>query len=134
MKTVNIGLLVGIAVVAMVGLSLFAFWGNAASASQYSTFAQAKVSGENVHIVGNWVMEDRAVNTPNLFTFYMQDTTSEVSQVKYLGTMPMGFKSGEKFSVQGEFDGNTFVADKIQMKCPSKYNKDEGAFETAAAR
>ncbi len=135
MKTVNIGLLIAIAAVAMIGLSLFAFWGNASSASQYSSFADAKKSGENVHVVGSWVMQDRANydNTQDLFTFYMKDTTDAVSMVKYYDPMPANFKTAERMVVEGKYEGNAFVADRILMKCPSKYNK-EATFETASVR
>jgi cytochrome c-type biogenesis protein CcmE len=126
MKTVNIGLLVGIAVVAMIGVSVFAFWGNAASASKYSTFNEAKKTGDNVHIIGKWVMQDRAVNGDNSFTFFMQDTTQQVTQVRFDDPMPGNFKeAAERFEVGGQFEGNVFVADRILMKCPSKYNKDQ---------
>jgi cytochrome c-type biogenesis protein CcmE len=135
MKTVNIGLLVGIAVVAMLGLSLFAMWGNAAGSTVYASFATARASGEDVHVVGKWVMKDRAHydNTQDLFTFYMQDTTNEVSLVKFYDPMPVNFQSAERIAIQGKFEGNAFVADDILMKCPSKYNKEEG-FETASMR
>jgi cytochrome c-type biogenesis protein CcmE len=135
MKTVNIGLLVGIAVVAMIGLSIFAFWGNAAGATLYSSFEGAKKSGENVHVVGTWVMKDRANydNSQDLFTFYMQDTTDQVSLVKFYDPMPGNFKSADRIVVEGKYEANAFVADNILMKCPSKYNKEE-SFETAAAQ
>jgi cytochrome c-type biogenesis protein CcmE len=135
MKTVNIGLLIGIALVAMIGLSLFAFWGNTANASSYSSFATAKTSGENVHVVGSWVMEDRANYDmeQDLFTFYMKDTTDQVSLVKYYDPMPSNFKDAKRVVVEGKYEGNAFVADNILMKCPSKYNKEE-TFETSAQR
>ena len=133
MKTVNIGLLVGIAAVAMIGVSIFAFWGNAASSSRYSTFADAKKTGENVHVIGKWVMQDQAVNDLNSFTFFMQDTTHEVVQVRFDDPMPNNFKeASERFEVGGQFAGNIFVADRILMKCPSKYNKDEMAESIAS--
>lgn len=133
MKTVNIGLLVGIAVVAMIGLSLFAFWGNAASSSKYSTFAAAKQNGETVHIIGKWVMKDRAVEGTNEFTFFMQDTTQQVSQVRYYDPMPANFaEASERFEIEGKYESNVFVAEKILMKCPSKYNKDEMVETTAS--
>lgn len=127
MKTVNIGLLVGIAVLAMVGLSLFAFWGSSMNASKYTTFAEAKATGEEVHVVGSWVMQDRQTYEPSkdLFSFYLQDTTGDVSLVNFYDPMPPNFKSAERVVVQGKYESNVFVADKIFMKCPSKYNNDE---------
>ncbi len=132
MKTVNIGLLIGIAAVAMVGLSVFAFLGNAIGATQYSSFATAKATGNDVHVVGSWVMKDRAINETNAFTFYMKDTTDQVSLVKFYNPMPGNFESADRIVVEGKYEGNEFVADNILMKCPSKYNK-EANFETASS-
>jgi cytochrome c-type biogenesis protein CcmE len=136
MKTVNIGLLIGIAVVAMIGLVLFSTLGSSASMTKYTSFAEAKKTGEDVHVVGKWVMKDRSSydNTQDLFSFYMQDTTGGTSLVHFYDPMPVNFKSADKVAVQGKYEGNTFVADKIHMKCPSRYGDDQPAeLETATA-
>jgi cytochrome c-type biogenesis protein CcmE len=135
MKTVNIGLLVGIAVVAMVGMSVFAFWGSAANATQFSSFTQAKASGERVHIAGTWVMQDRAHynNAEDLFSFYMRDTTGQVSHVLFYDPMPANFKSAERILIEGAYEGDDFVADRILMKCPSKYDGGQPIMEDAVA-
>ncbi|HEX2899462.1 MAG TPA: cytochrome c maturation protein CcmE [Bacteroidia bacterium] len=137
MKSVNIGLLIGIAIVAMIGIVAFSTWGSSASVTQYASFAVAKQTGKDVHVVGKWVMEDRAKydNSEDLFTFYMQDTTGETALVNFYDPMPANFKSAEKIAIQGKYDGNVFVADKILMKCPSKYGGDmPSELETAVNR
>lgn len=137
MKTVNIGLLIGIAIVAMVGMVLFSTLGSSASVTKYASFTEAKTSGEDVHVVGKWVMQDRAKydNSQDLFSFYMQDTTGGTSLVHFYDPMPTNFKSADRISVQGKYQGNTFIADKIFMKCPSKYGNDKPTeLETASAR
>jgi cytochrome c-type biogenesis protein CcmE len=135
MKTVNIGLLIGIAVVAMIGMVLFSTWGSSTSMTKYASFADAKKTGEDVHVVGKWVMEDRAVydNTQDLFSFYLQDTTGGTSLVHFYDPMPANFKSADRIAVQGKYEGNTFVADRILMKCPSKYGDDQPMEMEAAA-
>lgn len=82
-------------------------------------------------------MQDRAKydNAQDLFTFYMQDTTGCTSLVNYYDPMPANFKSADRITVQGKYEGNAFVADKILMKCPSKYNdKMPSEVETASLR
>jgi cytochrome c-type biogenesis protein CcmE len=135
MKTVNIGLLVGIAVLAMIGLSFFAFWGTGMGASKYVSFSEAKASGEEVHVVGKWVMQDRANydKAQDLFSFYMQDSLQTVSLVNYYDPMPANFKTAERIAIQGKYEGNVFMADKIIMKCPSKYNEGAPTMESEAA-
>ncbi|HHG83897.1 MAG TPA: hypothetical protein ENJ82_04045, partial [Bacteroidetes bacterium] len=85
MKSINIGLLVGIAIIAMVGLSFLATAGGIGGASEYSTFTAAKTSGKDVHVVGSWVMRDKSNYDPtlDLFEFYMKDTTDQISLVQY---------------------------------------------------
>jgi cytochrome c-type biogenesis protein CcmE len=137
MKTINIGLLIGIAVVGMVGIMLFSTLGSSASVTKYASFTEAKKTGEDVHVVGKWIMRDRSSydNTQDLFSFYMQDTTGESSLVHFYDPMPANFKSADRIAVQGKFEGNTFVADNILMKCPSKYGDNQPMeFEAAAAR
>ncbi|MFM2376256.1 MAG: hypothetical protein RLZZ165_1353 [Bacteroidota bacterium] len=123
MKTINLGLLIGIAAVAMAGMVAFSTWGSSASVTRYASFAEARRTGEEVHIVGKWVLQDRARydNSQDLFTFYMQDTTGGTDLVNYYDPMPANFKSADRIAVQGKFEGSAFVADKILLKCPSKY-------------
>ena len=40
--------------------------------------------------------------------------------------MPDGFKNSEKIVVTGSFNNDLFVAEKILMKCPSKYEGTDG--------
>ncbi|MEM7036407.1 MAG: cytochrome c maturation protein CcmE [Bacteroidota bacterium] len=135
MKTVNIGLLIGVAVLAMVGMAMLATSGAIGGASEYVSFAEAKETGEDVHVVGKWVMQDMANydNQQDLFSFYMQDSSKNVSLVHYYDPMPVNFKSADKVVVQGKYEGNAFVADRIFMKCPSKYNAGEMTLEEAKA-
>jgi cytochrome c-type biogenesis protein CcmE len=136
MKTINIGLLVGIAVVAMLGLVFLATSGAIGGASQYMTFAQAKKSPEDVHVVGSWVRREESHydHEQDVFDFYLQDTTNEVAAVRYHDPMPVNFATAEKVVVQGKYEGETFVADRIFMKCPSKYNDGKLTDVTAEAQ
>lgn len=135
MKTINIGLLVGIAVLAMVGMAFLATSGAIGGASQYVSFDDAKESGDDVHVVGEWVMRDMAnyENSKDLFSFYMRDSSNNVSLVHYYDPMPVNFVKAKKVVVQGKYEGNAFVADRIFMKCPSKYNDDVLVTEEAEA-
>jgi cytochrome c-type biogenesis protein CcmE len=137
MKSVNIGLLIGIAVVAMIGVVVFSALGTSTGSTIYTSFADAKKTGEEVHVVGKWVMKDRAVydNAQDLFTFYMQDTTGATSLVQYYDPMPPNFKSATRIAVQGKYVAEDFVADRIVMKCPSRYGDEmPEEFETASIR
>ncbi len=97
------------------------------SASVYTDFGSAKVKGKKVHIVGEWVNRTASQynSTSDLFTFYLQDTTNQVELVHYYDTKPNNFEQAEKIVVVGGYENDRFIADKIVMKCPSKYEEEE---------
>lgn len=107
------------------------------NASTYTDFTTAERTQRHVHIVGEWVRRGEAVydKENDLFTFFMQDSLQRVEQVLYYDPKPMNFESAERVVVVGAFKQETFIADKIIMKCPSKYEEtDITAGETASAR
>jgi len=118
MKTIHIVVLAALAIFLVVlGINF------SQSASVYTDFASAKASGKEVHIVGEWVERDAAQYDPatDLFTFAMRDTLKAVETVYYYDPKPINFEQAEKVVVIGAYQGERFVADRIVMKCPSKY-------------
>jgi cytochrome c-type biogenesis protein CcmE len=72
------------------------------------------------HIIGIKEGEDRVS-----FSFVMVDDEGKEQQVNYNEPMPPDFTRSEKVVVIGSFDGDTFNASKIILKCPSKYQEDK---------
>jgi len=105
----------------------------AQSMSIYTNFSVAKESGDYVHIVGKWVERDKASYNPNLdqFMFYLEDSTKAVELVRYHEPKPNDFEKAEKVVVIGKYldKEKLFEADKIVMKCPSKYEEETIAAE-----
>jgi len=97
------------------------------SASVYTDFSSAKSNEKKVHIVGEWVNRDASSYnaTQDLFTFHLQDTTNTVELVHYYDPKPNNFEQAEKIVVVGGYENDRFIADKIVMKCPSKYEEEE---------
>ncbi len=123
MKTKNIILLAVIAIF-MVALGV----NFSQNASVYTDFATAKESGKKVHIVGEWVQREDAfyIAEQDLFSFFMKDTMDVVQQVIYRDPKPINFETAEKVVVIGGYnEQEMFVADKIIMKCPSKYEETD---------
>ncbi len=135
MKSVNIGLLVGIAVAAMVGVIALATWGSIGGASPYVTFNEAKGLQESVHVVGQWVNRDQSHYDVNqdIFTFYMKDSSNTVTQIRFHDPQPPNLATAEQIVIEGQMEGEVFEADRILMKCPSKYNDGEFTMEEAEA-
>lgn len=103
------------------------------NASVYTDFASAKASQKSVHVVGEWVDREQANFDAEkvLFTFYLQDTTQNVELVHLYEPKPNNFEQAEKVVVVGGYKGDKFIADKIVMKCPSKYEENTLANEAA---
>lgn len=109
----------------------------AEDASTYVTFDQAyqlatngssssiHVVGElkkdvNGHVVGILQGSDRVS-----FSFVMIDDNKKEQIVEYHEPMPQDFTRSEKVVVIGSYHDDIFVAEKILLKCPSKYQEQK---------
>ncbi|MCS7073142.1 MAG: cytochrome c maturation protein CcmE [Bacteroidia bacterium] len=97
----------------------------ASKTSQYTDFKSAKESGEEVHVVASWVKREQAVYdaTRDIFSFYAQDSLQTIALVHYPDPKPANFEAAEKIVLIGKYQQDAFRADKILMKCPSKYEE-----------
>ena len=108
-------------------------------ASSYVCFAEAKEmadggNDDKVHVVGS-LPKDAAgqilgmvyqpEKDPNLFRFMLKDEKQGEMEVLYFKPKPADFERSEKIVVVGAMKEGHFEADKILMKCPSKYNEGE---------
>lgn len=85
-----------------------------------------------VHIVGS-LKKDAAGHImemnyqpeidPNHFTFTLVDRNNIAKTVVYDNPKPQDFERSEQVVVIGSMQNDEFVADKILMKCPSKYQE-----------
>jgi len=107
----------------------------AGDASSYVTFSEAKSMAEKgnsnkIHVVGQ-LKKDLTGNIVGLypganklsFSFIMVDEKGKDQEVYYNEPMPADFTRSEKVVVIGSYQEDLFVADKILMKCPSKYEE-----------
>lgn len=72
------------------------------------------------HVVGIMPGEDRVS-----FSFIMVDENKKEQLVVYKEPMPQDFTRSEKVVVIGNYSGDTFIAEKILLKCPSKYQEQK---------
>ncbi len=59
------------------------------------------------------------------FSFVLVDEARKEQTVYYNEPMPPDFTRSEKILVIGGFQGERFVASKILLKCPSKYQEQK---------
>ena len=126
--------IIGIVAIAMaMGIILT----TAGDASSYVTFEEAKRRGSNgdrskIHVVGKLkktesdeVMDITPSKDQLSFTFVMLDENEAEQKVFYPNPIPQDFDRSEQVVVVGSYQKDLFVADKILLKCPSKYQGEE---------
>lgn len=130
MKKSHIFLILVIAVAIAIVIST----GN--DASTYVTFKDAYQMASNgntsqIHVVGE-LKKDNLGNVIGIyegadkvsFTFIMIDDQQKEQIVQYNQPMPADFTKSEKVVVIGSYKGDSFIAEKILLKCPSKYQEE----------
>lgn len=103
--------------------------------SEYVTFEVARqYPDKKFHVVGEWVQDKGFVydplTDPNRFYFHLRDSVGQVMPVVLADAKPQDFEHSEKVVLIGSMANDHFAADKILMKCPSKYD-DENSIKTA---
>lgn len=121
----------------MIAMAIMIIVSTAGDASSYVTFQEAhamSVNGKNasIHVVGSLkksisgeIVGVQPAPDKLSFTFLMVDQNGEEQEVYYNEPMPHDFLRSEQVVVIGSYKGDAFVADKILMKCPSKYQEGE---------
>ena len=123
--------------IAIIGIAIFIIISTAGDASTYVTFDQAQElasDGNNsrIHVVGKLkrdsqgeIIEVEPSPDKLSFSFTLVDENNGEQKVFYNEPMPADFLRSEQVVVVGLFLGDQFVAEKILMKCPSKYVEEE---------
>ena len=98
------------------------------SSSKYVTFEEAINSPGKVYYVIGSLSKDAQIKydpikDPNRLEFNMVDKNGKVVKVIYPGPKPQDFEKSEEIVVTGYWDENqnVFYAQKVLLKCPSKY-------------
>jgi cytochrome c-type biogenesis protein CcmE len=109
----------------------------AGDASTYATFDEAyqlasNGSSNSIHVVGE-LKKDPTGEIVGLepgadkvsFSFILIDENGKEQKVLYNEPMPPDFTRSEKVVVIGRYHEDAFVASKILLKCPSKYQDEK---------
>ena len=105
-------------------------------ASSYVTFQEAKVLSEkgyqnSIHVVGELPKTQSGevvgiVESPDKlsFKFEMIDENGFRQKVLHSSPIPTDFTRSEQVVIIGAYNGDNFIAEKILLKCPSKYQEE----------
>ena len=97
------------------------------SVTPYVGIAEARTSQRNVQVRGlpDDTVEPHMEN--EMFVFSIADEeTGEKMLVRYKGIKPDTFDEAYHIVAIGKYTGDAFVADKLLIKCPSKYEAEQG--------
>ena len=134
--------IIGIIIIAA---AIMIIMSTAGDASSYVDFGEAKELAEDgsktkVHVVGRLKkdaqghivgMQYDPLVDPNYFSFMLVDTNRVEQKVVYFNPKPQDFERSEQVVITGSMQNEVFVADKILLKCPSKYVEKEVQQTTA---
>lgn len=134
--------IIGIIIIAA---AIMIIMSTAGDASTYVDFGEAKELAEDgsktkVHVVGRLKKDAKGhivgmqydpLVDPNYFAFMLVDTNRVEQKVVYFNPKPQDFERSEQVVITGSMKNEVFVADKILLKCPSKYVEKEVQQTTA---
>lgn len=129
------GHILGLGVIAVAIMIIITSIGDASTYENFSTAKSLAMNGNDspIHVVGELKKDETGTvvglevgEEKTSFTFMMVDGDGQEQQVYYNEPVPADFVRAEQVVVIGSYrNEEMFVADKILMKCPSKYQETE---------
>ena len=129
------GHILGLGIIAIAIVIIVSMLGDASTYESFATAKEMKMKGEEkaIHVVGQLKksemgeVEGIEVNeNKTSFYFMMVDNDGTEQKVFYNEPVPADFHRSEQVVVIGSYrNEEIFMADKILMKCPSKYQETE---------
>lgn len=129
------GHILGLGVIAIAIMIIITSIGDASTYENFSTAKTLALNGNDnaIHVVGELKKDESGTVTglevnedKTSFTFMMVDNDGQEQKVYYNEPVPADFVRAEQVVVIGSYrNEEIFVADKILMKCPSKYQETD---------
>lgn len=112
--------LIGVIVIAVFAAFTLVAFSN--SLTPYVNFAQAKATKNTVQVRGVLAADKIAVtDNGRVVKFPLRDEAGEEVTVVYAGTKPENLEHATSIVAVGKYAGGQFNAEKLLVKCPSKY-------------
>ena len=129
------GHIIGLGIIAIAITIIMTSIGDASSYESFSTAWEMKQDGDDkaIHVVGQLKKDGTGTVTgiqvgedKTSFTFLLVDNEGTEQKVYYNEPVPADFQRSEQVVVIGQYKNQEIcVADKILMKCPSKYQETD---------
>ena len=109
-------------VLAIIGFVAFGAGAFKSNLTPYVTFKQARATADSVQVAGKLVKgSDRFDESSSTLRFTLEDDRGDTMQVAYKGLKPGNFNEATQVVAIGRVKANVLQAEKLLVKCPSKY-------------
>ena len=120
----------------IIGVAIAIIISMTGDASSYVSFEEARVLSDkgfkkSIHVVGELpktaggeIVGIQESPDRLSFKFQMVDENGFRQQVLYAKPIPADFDKSEQVVIIGSYNGENFIAEKILLKCPSKYQEE----------
>ncbi len=118
-------LIIGLVIIIIFGG--FAFYSFRSSLNPYVTFNEAAQLPRQVQVLGQIVRPEEISYNLEVgdLQFYLADGEGTVMLVTYNGIRPDNLEESENIVAVGYYSDGIFQAEKLLVKCPSKYESHE---------
>lgn len=117
---------IGIAIIGIfIIFSVFSF---KSSLTPYVNFAQAKNMSGSVQVRGVLATEQVVMTDDGkAIKFRLRDENGQEATIVYKGTKPDNMEQATSIVAIGKYQSDQFIAEKLLVKCPSKYQPTQGS-------
>jgi cytochrome c-type biogenesis protein CcmE len=111
--------LLGIAL--LLAFAGFAFTSFKQTMTPYVSFKEARAMSRTLQVAGGLVKGSSSYHDNALFFTIKEPSTGQTMQVRYRGLKPANFEDALSIVAIGRYRGEQLDAEKLLVKCPSKY-------------
>ena len=109
-------------VIAIAGFVAFGAGAFKSNLTPYVSFAQARATRDAVQVAGKLVQgSDHYDESSQSLVFTLQDDQGDTLMVAYKGLKPGNFNEAIQVVAIGRYERSQLEAEKLLVKCPSKY-------------
>lgn len=107
------------------GCTALAFFSLKDSLRTYVPFSEAVASKRAVQILGTLDKHEPVQHRDGYYTLLLKDKNGTALRVRHRGVKPVNIEHADSIVAQGRFSSESgyFEAEKILVKCPSRYAK-----------
>jgi cytochrome c-type biogenesis protein CcmE len=92
----------------------------------YVSFDQARHAQGNVQVMGKLDKSSISYGAASALDFVLVDSSGDRLPVSFVASRPANFDQAVQVTAIGHYDGSAFQADTLLLKCPSKYQGNNG--------